>query len=83
MPIYEYQCNACGAKFEFVESIKSNPRKKCPKCKRRKLIRLISKGASVIFKGTGWTRTDEYNRKQNTDMERQVSEKDCKGMTHG
>lgn len=83
MPIYEYQCLACGSKMELIESIKSNPRKKCPKCKRKKLIRLISKGAGVIFKGTGWTRTKEYDRKRNADMENEVSHKDCSGLTHG
>jgi len=82
MPTYEYQCSACDAKMEFVESIKSHPRKICPICKRSKLIRLISKGTSVIFKGTGWTRSPEYNRKRRIDMEKEVSEKDCSGMTH-
>jgi len=45
-------------------------------------MRLISKGASVIFKGTGWTRTKEYDRKRNADMENEVSHKDCSGLTH-
>lgn len=83
MPTYEYICNSCGAKMEFVESIKSNPRRKCPECKRRKLQKLISKGGNVIFKGQGWTRTREYEIEQRNDMERQVSKKDCSGMTHG
>lgn len=60
MPTYEYICNACGAKMEFLESIKSNPRKKCPQCKRRKLQRLISGGAGIIFKGNGWWRSINY-----------------------
>lgn len=83
MPTYEYACSACGAKMELVESIKSNPKKKCPKCKRMKLIRLISKGGQVIFKGTGWTRSEGYNRQRRAEMEREVSQKDCSGLTHG
>lgn len=68
MPIYEYICNACGAKMEFVESIKSKSRKKCPFCKRKKLIRLISQGVSVIFKGDGFYRSINYiNQKSRED----------------
>ena len=68
MSIYEYQCEACGSKMEFVESIKSKPRKKCPKCKRRKLVRLISKGVSVIFKGKGFYRSENWiNQKAKED----------------
>ena len=83
MPTYEYQCLACGEKFEFVENINSNPKKKCPKCKRKKLQRLISRGVGVIFKGSGFTRSKQYNIDRRNDMEREVSEKDCSGLTHG
>ena len=82
MPVYEYFCSDCDVKMELVENIKSNPKKKCPKCGKMKLIRLISKGANVIFKGNGWTRTEDYNRHRRTEMEQEVSEKDCSKMTH-
>ena len=83
IPIYEYVCNACGTKLEIIHSIKSSPKKKCPKCDKMKLIRLISKGACIIFKGKGWTRTESYNRQRRAEMEREVSGKDCSEMTHG
>ena len=68
MPTYEYICNACGTKMEFIQSIKENAKKKCPKCKRKKLVRLISKGVSVIFKGDGFYRsTDWINQKAKED----------------
>jgi predicted nucleic acid-binding Zn ribbon protein len=35
--------------------------KKCPECKKMKLIRLIGAGSAVIFKGNGFYETD-YNR---------------------
>lgn len=60
MPTYEYQCSACGHKLEIVQSIKSNPRKKCPKCRRKKLQRLISQNVSIIFKGNDFWRSEEY-----------------------
>jgi putative FmdB family regulatory protein len=68
MPTYEYICEACGEKTEFFQSIKSNPKRKCPKCKRKKLKRLISGGAGVIFKGDGFYRSTDYiNQKAKED----------------
>jgi putative FmdB family regulatory protein len=58
MPTYEYACSACGHKFEEVQSIMAKPTKKCPKCKKNKVQRLISAGAGVIFKGSGFYQTD-------------------------
>jgi len=83
MPTYEYLCSACDKRLELVESILSEPKKKCPACGKMKLIRLISKGGQVIFKGSGWTRIESYNRQRRAEMEREVSGKDCSGMTHG
>lgn len=62
MPTYEYQCNNCGYVFEAFQSIKDNPLKKCPRCGKDTLKRLISGGAGLIFKGTGFYLTD-YKRK--------------------
>lgn len=67
MPTYEYQCDACGNKFEKFQSIKSGPVKKCPKCGKSKVRRLISSGAGLIFKGSGFYitdyRSDSYKEK--------------------
>src|SRR5436305_8454482 len=58
MPTYEYQCDACGNKFEKFQSIKAGPIRKCPKCGKNKVRRLISTGAGLIFKGSGFYITD-------------------------
>jgi putative FmdB family regulatory protein len=58
MPTYDYECNACGHAFEEFQSIKAEPTKKCPKCGKRKVRRLIGIGAGVIFKGSGFYQTD-------------------------
>jgi putative FmdB family regulatory protein len=58
MPTYEYQCDACGKKFEKFQSIKSAPIRKCPNCGKNKVRRLISTGAGLIFKGSGFYITD-------------------------
>lgn len=58
MPTYDYQCDACGHRFEEFQSITANPLKKCPKCGKLKLKRLFGTGAGLIFKGSGFYQTD-------------------------
>ena len=58
MPTYEYQCSSCNHEFELFQSITAKPVKKCPACKRATAKRLISAGASIIFKGSGFYETD-------------------------
>ena len=61
MPTYEYECRACGHAFETMHSMTAPVLRKCPKCAKLKLERLISGGAGVIFKGSGFYETD-YKR---------------------
>jgi putative FmdB family regulatory protein len=63
MPTYEYECDGCGHRFEEFQQINDAPLKSCPKCRKRKLRRLIGAGSAVIFKGTGFYQTD-YRSKQ-------------------
>jgi putative FmdB family regulatory protein len=58
MPTYEYQCAACEHRFEELQSFSDEPLKKCPKCKKKRLERLIGMGAAILFKGTGFYQTD-------------------------
>jgi len=53
MPIYEYACAACGQQFEEWQKITDKPVKVCPKCKAKKVERLISQ-TSFHLKGGGW-----------------------------
>lgn len=58
MPTYDYECDACGHRFELFQSISAEPETKCPECKKKKLRRLIGTGAAVVFKGSGFYQTD-------------------------
>lgn len=58
MPTYDYECDACGHAFELFQSIMAEPEKTCPKCKKKKLRRLIGTGAAIVFKGSGFYQTD-------------------------
>ncbi len=58
MPTYEYECPKCGHRFEKFQGINDPPVKVCPKCKGRKVKRLIGTGGGIIFKGSGFYSTD-------------------------
>ena len=72
MPIYEYQCQACGEVHEELQKIGDSPIKKCPDCGKLKLKKLIS-APSFRLSGTGWYETDF---KSDKDKQRNLSTKD-------
>jgi putative FmdB family regulatory protein len=65
MPTYEYECLKCGHQFEKFQSMRDEPLKKCPKCGRASLKKLVGGGAGLIFKGSGFYITD-YRKKGQT-----------------
>lgn len=58
MPTYEYQCDACEHRFELFQSMTAAAVRKCPKCRKLKVRRLISGGGGIIFRGSGFYITD-------------------------
>ena len=58
MPTYDYVCDACDHQFELFQSIKASAKRKCPGCGRMNLRRLIGPGAAIVFKGSGFYKTD-------------------------
>lgn len=63
MPLYEYQCESCGHRFEVIQKFSDAPIEVCPKC-GAKVQKLISSPA-IQFKGSGWYITD-YAKKDST-----------------
>jgi putative FmdB family regulatory protein len=53
MPIYEYECQACQHRFEEWQKMSDKPVRVCPKCKARRVEKLISH-TSFQLKGGGW-----------------------------
>ena len=58
MPTYDYVCDGCGNAFELFQSMTDEVKKTCPKCKKKKLRRLIGSGGAIVFKGSGFYKTD-------------------------
>ena len=56
MPLYEYECAACGERFERLQKFADPPIKTCPACGGH-VSRLLSSSA-IRFKGSGWYVTD-------------------------
>ena len=57
MPIYEYECQACGHKKEALQKISDAPLVDCPECNKPELKKMIS-AAGFRLKGGGWYETD-------------------------
>ena len=57
MPTYEYRCNSCGEHLEVVQSFSDDPLTKCPNC-GRKTLRKVFSPVGIVFKGSGFYKTD-------------------------
>jgi len=58
MPIYEYQCEACGTVSEIMQKMSDSAPETCSSCgEKNQMHRLISR-TSFVLKGTGWYETD-------------------------
>lgn len=67
MPTYDYECTACGHRFDELQSFSEPPLLKCPECKKNKLQRLFGGGGAIIFKGGGFYETDYRRAGEKTD----------------
>ena len=66
MPIYEYECNACGERHEFIQKFSEGPKRKCPSCGKQRLRKLVS-AAAFHLKGDGWYVTDFRDKDKKKD----------------
>lgn len=57
MPIYEYQCDACGERMEKLQRMSDERLVDCPACGKPALKRLVS-AVAFRLKGAGWYETD-------------------------
>ena len=64
MPLYEYQCQACGHRYEKIQKFSDPIEDVCPSC-GGKVEKLVSSPA-IQFKGSGFYITD-YAKKSSVD----------------
>lgn len=57
MPIYAYQCAACGAEHEALQKVSDAPLTECPACHQSALVKKVT-AAGFQLKGSGWYVTD-------------------------
>ena len=65
MPLYEYECDACGRRFEVIQKYSDPSVEVCKECGKGPVRRLLSSPA-IQFKGSGFYITD-YAQKGKSD----------------
>ena len=68
MPIYEYQCEECGHKFEVLQKISDALLTDCPTCKQPRLRKMVT-AAAFRLKGGGWYETDFKDKKSQKNIQ--------------
>ena len=63
MPLYEYQCDACGHRFEVIQKFSDAPIAVCPKCGGA--VQKLASSPAIQFKGSGFYIND-YARKSDS-----------------
>jgi putative FmdB family regulatory protein len=83
MPLYEYQCEKCGHRFEKIQKFSDKMIKKCPECGGR--VEQMISAPAVQFKGSGWYVTDYANKSHApaSDGGSADSKKEEKGKSEG
>lgn len=65
MPTYQYSCTECGHFFEAVQSFSDDSLTVCPECNGR--LRKVFNAVGVVFKGSGFYRTDSRGSSTSSD----------------
>src|ERR1022692_4699883 len=56
MPLYEYECDACGHRFELIRKYSDPPVEVCPTCGG--VVHKLASSPAIQFKGSGFYITD-------------------------
>ena len=66
MPIYEYECEICGFKFDLLGKLGGSAEVTCPKCNRQS--RRIYSSVPMIFKGSRWVGGKKQKQDNQTEL---------------
>lgn len=76
MPTYQYQCTECGAALEVIQSFSDDALSECPECSGR--LRKVFNAVGVVFKGSGFYRTDSRAASSSSEPASKPSTNDSK-----
>lgn len=79
MPIYEYECKACGIHFDRKQKWTDEPVKACPECSGE--VRKVLQPVGIVFKGSGWYKTDNASSGSRRDRAEQEKKDGQKPVT--
>ena len=65
MPTYQYSCTECGHFLEAVQKFTDDALTTCPECRGR--LRKVFNAVGVVFKGSGFYRTDSRSGGKETE----------------
>ena len=79
MPTYQYACTACGHQLEAVQSFTDDALTECPQCEGR--LRKQFSAVGVVFKGSGFYRTDSRSTTKSSSSAASSSSSDAKSSS--
>jgi len=71
VPTYEYACAECGERLEAVQRFSDDPLTECPACRGR--LRKVFSPVGIVFKGSGFYRTDSRTAAANGSRDKQLN----------
>jgi putative FmdB family regulatory protein len=74
MPTYQYRCRSCGHDTEVVQSFSDPPLTECPKCGGE--LRKVFAPVGIVFKGSGFYKTDNRSRRSKAAASKDSKEKE-------
>ena len=81
MPTYQYQCTECGEGLEAVQKFSDEALTECPACTGR--LRKVFSAVGVVFKGSGFYRTDSRSASSSSSPAKSSSTKSDGGSSSG
>jgi len=72
---YDYKCIDCNNVQEEMHGMNDSPTIKCKKCSSENTKKLVTGGTGVIFKGGGWTTSDQRFKEDMTRKNKEAGEK--------
>lgn len=66
MPTYQYLCESCGHRFDIFQHFADAPLTTCPNCSGQ--IHRVLFPAGIVFKGSGFYKTDSRGTSSATDL---------------